>query len=71
MKITPHDVVTYQTIYKYRTGKSMKSEKAYKQLQKLVTQMQLIYQEIDISDIKDLSIEIDENERYVEPPEQI
>lgn len=71
MKITPQDVKTFQRIYRIKTGQSMKKEAAYRELQKLVLQMQLIYKEINVDEIKNLNIEINEHEKYVKPPKYI
>lgn len=70
MKITPSDVKAYQKIYLAHHGKSMENDVAYRQLQKLVLQTQLIYKAIKLDDIKELnealSIEIVKNEPRTE-----
>lgn len=61
MNITPQDIEAFQRVYRTKTGKSMKKETAYKQLQKLLEQVGLIYKPVTLEEIKALSIE-NENE---------
>lgn len=62
MNITPQDVKVYQRIHRIKTGKTMKKEVAYRELQKLVKQMELFYRPITLEDLKALSIEIEDDE---------
>lgn len=71
MKITPQDVKTFQKIYRIRTGSSLKKDAAYKKLQQLLLQVETVYKPITLADVERLSIEIDEHEKYVEPPEYV